>query len=674
MFNFVQDPFEKVPNDVKIKTLGLSKKETKSMTKTDIDAKYFLKSQLYEFLKELNITQMKVVLHKNGSILCSAVPGAGKTKTLVYKVAYLIEHCCVDPNRILVITFTKKAANEIRERIEKILSHEQDDRIISGTFHSVCHRFLKSLGMLKSVTHIDDAKQQLIIEEIVQKMSNSDSADTKFMKSIVKTSLNEIAKAKNELISPKDFKLKYGDGMMANIYEKYEDYMIEHNYVDYDNLLVWLVKEIRQNSLTREYLENRFDYVFVDEFQDTNFLQFEIVSCFANKSKNITIVGDSDQSIYGWRFADSTNIKKFKQTFPKHVVYLLNHSYRSTQHIINCANSVIQQEKGRINNKIVTNNEQGDKVSLYEFIDPDSEASYVCRKINNITDPNKSHKISLSQVAILLRTNYQSRIYEELLTKLKIPFQVLGNNDFYKSEEIQTIISYLKIVINKKDVLSFKKIICVYGDMGDMICQRLDEMGWEKFITEPYDERLDDTIKVITECTKMVMLREEPFKIVEYIVNKINLFETMKGEYGLDDAAKKWENVGELINLSQRYETLDTFLMDLATTENGKETFGPKVTILTIHSSKGLEWDVVYIPSIVESLIPHSRSIDPKNINSTAEISEERRLLYVAMTRAKKKLFLSYCRTIKIFGRKEVVQMSRFLKDFPSESFVLTKA
>lgn len=676
-FILKHDPFTDVSKKDKIKTLK-SLGITKKMTDAEINLQYFLKSQLYLFLNELNDTQMNVVLHKNGSILCSAVPGAGKTKTLVYKVAYLIEHCKIDPNRILVITFTKKAANEIKERIEQILSGDDendldnsdnsDNQIVSGTFHSICHRFLKSLGIIKNMTHIDDTKQQMIIEEIINNMSKTDNTESaKFIKAMVKNSINEIAKAKNQLLSPSDLSVKYGEGLISQIYEKYEQYLIRHNYIDYDDLLVKFVKEIKNNDESKNYLENRFDYVFVDEFQDTNFLQFEIVSCFARKSNNITIVGDSDQSIYGWRFADSSNIKKFQDTFKNHTVYILDQSYRSTQHIINCANSVIQQEKGRINNKIITNNENGDKVALHEFIDIDSEAKYICTKI-------KLCKFDFSNIAILLRTNHQSRIFEENLTKMKIPFQLVGCNNFYKSDEIQFVMSYLKFIINKKDTLSFRSIIEIYGDDRDSICKTLDTVGWKTFIESPYDSRLCNVINIITHCTNMISSKSaEPFEIVKYIIDKTNLFEMMKSEYGENAVIERWENIGELMNLSQQYESIETFLIDLVVTENGKQLSGPKVTILTVHSSKGLEWDVVFVPSIVESLIPHFMSIDEKNTNSTAEISEERRLLYVAMTRAKKKLYLSYCRTIKKFGRKEVVQISRFLKNLPQESIILTK-
>ena len=444
-------------------------------------------------------------------------------------------------------------------------------------------------------------------------------------------------------------------------------------YIDFDDLLVRLVNEIKTNDESRKYLEDRFDYVFVDEFQDTNTLQFEILSCFANKTKNITIVGDSDQSIYGWRFADSSNIKKFKDTFTDHTIYLLNQNYRSTWHIINCANSVIQQEKGRINNNITTSNTTGHRVNLNEFMDTDTEARFICNKISHLTNPNKIQKVSFSDIAILLRTNQQGRIFEELLTKLKIPFQLVGGYDFYQSDEVQFVIAYLKFIVNKKDIISFRYIINLYGKELETTCKTLESVGWDDFIANPYNEKINDTIELIELCTQMYEKKEEPVNLIKQIIESTNLFDKIIEEHGKESGTERWENIGELINLSERYETIETFLIDIVTTENGKQSIGPKVSILTVHSSKGLEWDVVFIPSIVETIIPHSRSIDPQNINSTNEIAEERRLLYVAMTRAKNRLFLSYCKTIKSFGRKSVVEISRFLKNLPKESYELVK-
>lgn len=670
------DPFSNVSIETKMSTLKISKRNAKKMNTKEINLMYFKKSKLYEFLKTLNPIQMNIVLHKNGSVICSAVPGAGKTKTLVYKVAYLIEHCNVDPNRILVITFTKKAANEIRDRIEQILLKTQDNRIISGTFHSVCHRFLKALGLINKTTHIDSNKQTSIIQNIVSELTNEDLHDNKFAKSLVMTSLNEIANAKNKLLKPVDLKNQKGNThieIISQIYEKYENFLNQHNYIDFDDLLVRLVNEIKTNSSSKEYLENRFDYVFVDEFQDTNMLQFDIIKCFAVKNKNITIVGDTDQSIYGWRFADSSNITKFKETFPDYTLYLLNHNYRSTRHIINCANSVIKQDLNRINSDIITTNDNGNLVELNEFTDQLSEATYICNKILHLSNKTKNNYTNLSEIAILLRTNQQTQIFENILTKLKIPFKLLGNYDFYDSEEIQLVLSYLKFIVNKTDIFSFKYLIDIYGDPRDNACQMLESIGWDNFINNPYDERIDINISTIVEATKMYNDKQNISMIIQYIIKSINLYDRLVDEFDSNTIKERWDNVGELLNISERYETIETFLIDMVTTENGKKMEGDKISLLTTHSSKGLEWNIVFVPSIVESFIPHFRSIDPANLNSASELSEERRLLYVAMTRAKLRLFLSYTKTIKVFGKKETVQISRFLNHLPKDSISFAK-
>lgn len=661
MNSIKNDPFCDVPKIKKIRALGISISKSKTLSESEINLQYFKKSRLYDFLKGLNQVQMEIVLHKCGSIICSAVPGAGKTRTLVYKVAYLIEHCGVDPSRILVVTFTKKSADEIRERIEKILSKERDERVITGTFHSICHRFLKALGKIKGITHVDDDKKSYILQEIITGLSKN--TDTKYVKAVLKNSLNDISNAKNNMVNIADYKLKDPDSLRTKIYEKYQEYLNDHNHIDFDDLLMKMAEEMRTNEESRNYLENRFDYVFVDEFQDTSTLQFEIVACFAKKTKNITIVGDTDQSIYGWRFADSTNINKFIEMFPDHTKYYLSHNYRSTKNIVNCCNSVIEQEKNRINNKIVTDNNAGDKVILHEFVDPDTEARNIATKIAYL---NKHNKIDFCNIAILLRVNSQSRALEEALSKNKIPFKLVGTQDFYNSDEIQFLISYLKFLINKKDILSFRTIINIYGDERDIACKKLEQDGYAKFSQSYDDERAIQLFELIKKCDDLIANSEEPTTILQTIIDDIDY------EYELDDD-NKWANVGELVNVSKRYQTLETFLMDIVIAENGKMSMSSEVSILTVHTAKGLEWDVVFIPSIVESLLPHSKAIDPQNIDSKNQVAEERRLLYVAMTRAKQKLFLSYCRTIFEFGRKKVVQMSRFLNFLPQESFTLLK-
>lgn len=661
------DPFYNINRETKLKKLKL-KSKTK-LSDVEINTKYFFQSKLYlTLLKDLNDIQLKVVLNTNGSIYCSAVPGAGKTKTLVYKVTYLIEHCNVKPNKILVITFTKKASHEVRDRIEYIVNQNHTERIVSGTFHSVCHKFLREYGIINNTVILDSDKQKIIIEEILKNIISEKNIpeNEKLAKNKSYEIITEIASAKNKLKNAYEYSKSTTDLLNIEIYNKYEKYLIDHNYCDYDDLLVKMIYMIRLNKKIKKDLENKFEYVFVDEFQDTNSLQFEIISCFANKTKNITVVGDTDQSIFGWRFADSKIIEKFNMTFPNHIKYCLDQNYRSTQNIINCSNSVICQDKNRINTKIWTHNNEGDKVTLYETNDLNTEAKYITDCILKL---NNEQKISFGNIAVLIRMNRQSRIFEELFTKAKIPFDMIGSYDFYNSDEIQDILSYLKFIINKKDIISFKRIIDVNGDDRNIITNELDEKGWKTFISDKIDVRIKSFVKIIKECDKMKNNNKFPTEIIEYILKKINYCKYFEEQYDTENLHERIENVKELLNASQKYETIDSFLIDIMlTSESCNKNIGSKVSITTIHASKGLEWDVVFIPSIVENIIPSYLSIS--SIDSKEQINEERRLLYVAMTRAKLKLFLSYSKTIKSYRNTEVVKISRFLNDLPKESIV----
>ena len=713
MFNEIHDPFHYIQITEKKSMLKIenNKRNTKKL-KEHINYQYFLHSELFNYLKDLNTTQLKVVLHGDGNIMCSAVPGAGKTKTLVYKVTYLIKYQKVNPDKILIITFTKKASNEISKRIKNSLSELTSTQttqttqttnvetykndVISGTFHSICYKFLKMFGLMEGITHIDDEKQFQIIEQILKNNPQYNKIDQKYFKTFVKNILNVISEIKNNLHDYDNLdklnKLNKLDNLdtknisideIKNIYKKYEEYLFKHNYVDYDNLLVHLKNEINKNNTMREYLENRFDYVFVDEFQDTNSLQFEIIKYFGKKSKNITVVGDSDQSIYEWRFADSKNIIKFKNTFPNCTTYLLNHSYRSTQNIINCANSVIKQEKDRINDSIITNNETGTKVLLSEYSNNELEAKDICTKILNIIKKsNDSNDLNFPNVAILFRTNYQLKLFENSLIKYKIPYKTANNEDIYKSEEIQFLVSYLKFIVNKKDVLSFGKITQIYGDERENICNNIINNGWDSFVSNPYDKRLTATIKILKKCEKMAKLNGNVHNIINFIITKIDFYKMIKGELGEIDARKKWIDIETFINQSKNYESIENFLIDVIAFENHEALTSTLtsncISILTVHSSKGLEWDTVFIPSVVESIYPHfkfknnvsntSNTSNVTNFSDVVNIAEERRLLYVGMTRAKKNLYLSHCKNIKMFGKNEQVKISRFLDDLPKDS------
>lgn len=669
LLQLVNDPFCNISKLNKIKHLKLSVKTQKKLSDSDINSLYFFNSDLYKIsLKDLNKVQLEIVLHKEGSILVSAVPGAGKTKVVSKKVAYLISHCKINPTRILVITFTKKAANELKERIGNMIKTDNEDDLVIGTFHSICHRFIKSLKIEKNFTVLDDEHQKSIINNLINKYKTNDKPDNMSSSKNIKDILYKISEQKNKLVAPEEFKKVCEKPIDGKIYEEYIDYLNNHNYLDFDDLINILLRAIRTNSAVREFIENRFDYVFIDEFQDTNTLQFDLISHFAKRTKNIMVVGDTDQSIYAWRFADPKIITKFNETFKNYKLYQLEQNYRSTKHIIECNNSIIKQDLNRLNNRIWTQNEDGEKVILHQEIDQNGEVKFIANEIKKLKDKG----INYDQMVILIRTNWQSRIFETIFSQKKIPYQLIESKDFYKNEEIQYVLSFLRFIVNRKDVISFKVTVNASYDDTMMIINEIEKNGWDNIIlNDKIAKKIKSYINLIDECDKLIFEEKIVSDIILHILEKTNYKRALELEYGHTIAQEKWECLSELVNFATRYYTIETFLMDTQLTSecSGKNALGGKVSILTIHSAKGLEWDIVFIPSIVENIIPLERSINSGNCKGG--LDEERRLLYVAMTRAKKQLFLTHCRKIMNFGKTAIVELSRFLKDLPNESITI---
>jgi DNA helicase-2/ATP-dependent DNA helicase PcrA len=447
--------------------------------------------------------------------------------------------------------------------------------------------------------------------------------------------------------------------------------MNTHNYIDYDDLLMKMVLSIRNNEKFREKIQNRFEYVLVDEFQDTNSLQFEITQTFAMKLMNITIVGDIDQSIYGWRFADYTNIVKFQTIFPTHTKYLMQQNYRSTQNIISCSNSIIEQTSDRLNEKVWSSNETGDKVIVKLTTDQNDEANFV---VNQIINLNKNKHVEYNEIAILIRTHFCSRAFEESLSRNKIPYKVVGDYKFYEREEIQDILSYLKFIVNFKDVLSFERIINVpKRGIGNVhttkISKILVDNGWDILISDKnYKNKLNSFIFVINSCIDMINDKKNALEIVNFIVDQIKYKKYLEDKYEKEKAVDKWNNVDELVNVASRFYTIESLLIDIQLVDetNEKNNANNKVTISSIHSAKGLEWDSVFVTTINDGNIPHYFALtDDKPIQ---KVDEERRLLYVATSRARKYLTLSYCKKMMSFGKSSMSSVSRFLNNLPTDA------
>lgn len=663
------DPFCNVSKKIKIQALNIPTKEQKKYTENEINVMYFTNSELFKTkLADLNFPQLELVLYKNGSILVSAVPGAGKTKVVSKRVAHLIDYHKVNPTKILVITFTKKAATELKERIGNMITTDNEDDIVIGTFHSVCHRFIKSLKIAKNFTVLDEDKQKGIISDIITNYTTENKHFESPTNKIINEFANKISSLKNNMISVSEFKLSaktHIENVQSHVYEQYENYKQQHNYLDFDDLLTKLLMAIRSDDNIREFIENRFDFIFVDEFQDTNSLQFEIIAHFAKRTQNIMVVGDTDQSIYRWRFADSQIITKFMDTFKNYKLHKLEQNYRSTQHIVACSNSVIQQDNNRLNSNIWTNNDVGDKVILHQELDLDGEAKYIADNITQL----KNNGISYGDIVILLRTNAQSRSFETIFAKRKIPFKLMESQNFYGSEEIQNVLSFLRFIVNRKDVISFSMIVNAGKYTIQEACRELENNSWDDAIKHNlFNTTFLPLVKLLESCDKMIQNGSIVSDIILHILEMTKYKDTLEIEYSESTVEKMWDNVSELVNFATRYYTIETFLMDTQLTSEceGKPIAGGKVSIMTIHSAKGLEWNYVFVPSIVEGIIPHSRSIDCTDSNNS--IDEERRLLYVAMTRARKQLFLTYCKKIMIMGKIEHTGLSRFLKNLPKES------
>lgn len=665
------DPFNNISKTKKIKSLKISEKDKQKYTTDEINMMYFMNSELFKTkFADLNFSQLEIVLHKEGSILVSAVPGAGKTKVVSKRVAHLIDHHKINPSKILVITFTKKAALELKERIENIISVENADDIVIGTFHSVCHRFIKALKIQTNFTVLDEDIQKGIISSIIMQYACEKSSADIPSKKLIFEFLNKISALKNNMVSVEEFRKVVKSKTEKElfdlyVYEKYETYNKEHNYLDFDDLLIKLLNEINSNPNVKNFIENRFDYIFVDEFQDTNSLQFEIISSFAKLKQNIMVVGDTDQSIYRWRFADSQIISKFMLTFEGYTLYKLEQNYRSTQHIVSCSNSVIMQDNNRLNNNIWTNNEIGHKVLLHLEVDPDTEANFIAQEIIKL---KKTNNVEYGNIVILLRTNAQSRSFETIFSKIKIPYKMTDSQNFYGCEEIQNILSFLRFIVNKKDTISFAMIVNAGKYAIEEACLLLENNDWSMVKNHDLFKTtlsFKSLVDILDQCDLMITNKKIVSDIMLYILETTKYKQTLDIEYDKSTVEKMWDNIGELINFATRYYTIETFLIDTQLTgqTEGKPIAGGKVNLMTIHSAKGLEWDYVFVPSVVEGIIPHSRSLD-----LVSTIDEERRLLYVAMTRAKKQLYLTYCKKIMIMGKIEYPKLSRFLNNLPSES------
>lgn len=635
-------------------------------------------------LELLNREQQEAVLHVDGPLLILAGAGSGKTRVLTYRIAHLIDECGVNPWNILAITFTNKAAGEMRERVDKIVGYGSESIWIS-TFHSTCvrilRRYIDRLGYDTNFTIYDTEDQKTVMKSVCQKLQ----LDSKLYKE--RMLLNVISHAKDEYISPNEFLLEakgdFRQEKIAQAYVEYQKELKKNNALDFDDLLVKTVELFQSCPDVLEYYQNRFRYIMVDEYQDTNTVQFKFISTLARQYRNLCVVGDDDQSIYKFRGANIRNILDFEKVFPDAKVVKLEQNYRSTQNILNAANGVIANNRGRKEKALWTENEQGEPILFQQFQNGYEEAEYVSGEISKKV---RKGEAEYQDFAVLYRTNAQSRLFEEKFLYANIPYKIVGGVNFYSRKEIKDILAYLKTIDNGKDDLAVRRIINVpkrgignvtlakvqaYADSRDIsFFEALEEAGEIPGLGKAA-LKIQPFVHLIHEM-RLSLADMSIQDLIQAILDKTGYAEGLKHE-DTDESEARLENIDEFINKAVTYEegaeepNLSGFLEEVALVADidSVEDGDNRVLLMTLHSAKGLEFPYVYLAGMEDGLFPSYMSIaadDP-----TEEIEEERRLCYVGITRAMKELTITCARCRMVRGETQYNNVSRFVREIPSE-------
>ena len=635
----------------------------------------------------LNEQQREAVYHTEGPLLILAGAGSGKTRVLTHRIAYLIEERGVNPWNILAITFTNKAAGEMRERVDDIVGFGSESIWVS-TFHSTCVRILRRhidrLGYDTNFTIYDTDDQKMLMRDICKYLQ----INTKIYRE--RNLLAAISAAKNEMVSPEGFRLRaegdFSRQRIASVYEEYEKQMKANNALDFDDLLVKAVQLLKTQPDVLDYYQERFRYIMVDEYQDTNNVQFQFVSTLAAKYRNLCVVGDDDQSIYKFRGADIRNILNFENVFEDAKVIKLEQNYRSTGTILDAANAVIRNNRGRKDKTLWTDNGQGEKIELRQFDTGYDEAEYIVGDIRGHVD---SGDCSYNDNAVLYRTNAQSRLFEEKLVSANIPYKLVGGVNFYARREIKDLLSYLKTIDNGKDDLAVRRIINVpKRGIGLTSVTRVQEYALQRGVSF-YEAVLGADLipgigrglpKLESFAALIEHFRSEAGKmsileLLEDIIETTGYIEELKTE-GEIEAEARIENIDELKNKAADYEescqergeapTLGGFLEEVALVADidSLDEDSDYVVLMTLHSAKGLEFPHVYLAGLEDGLFPSYMTVTSDN---PEELEEERRLCYVGITRAMKQLTLTCARRRMVRGETQYNKMSRFLKEIPAD-------
>ncbi|MGN1299495.1 MAG: DNA helicase PcrA [Candidatus Scatovivens sp.] len=633
-----------------------------------------------ELLNGLNDKQYEAVTNTEGPSLVIAGAGSGKTKVLTHKIAYLIKEKNIAPWNILAITFTNKAANEMKERVEKLIGDVAKDMWI-GTFHSICVRILRKtidrIGFNSSFVIFDTSDQKTMIKKILKK----EEIDDKLFSD--KSVMYEISNAKNEMLEPEDYLKKYSGDMrkevIGKIYKLYQKNLKENNAIDFDDIINFTIKVILDNPDILEFYSNKFRYVLVDEYQDTNKAQFTLVSLLASKYGNITVVGDNDQGIYSFRGADISNILNFEKDFPGTKIIKLEQNYRCTGNILDVANSVIKNNQTKYEKKLWTSNEKGVLPTVYSGDDEYDEARYIVEKINSL---KSQEYYKYSDFAILYRMNSQSRSIEDILRREDIPYKIVGGLKFYERKEIKDIIAYLRLIQNPNDNISLTRIINEpKRGVGKTSLENIENIASDNGISmyeviknaEQYglNRVFVNTREFISVIDELISKKDNILisELVKETLNKTGYTKALELE-GTTEAETRIENLEEFLSVAIEFEeesadnSLSEFLegITLSSDLDGVEESEDSVTLMTLHSAKGLEFPVVFLVGMEEGIFPGYKSIGEEK-----ELEEERRLCYVGITRAKENLFLTCAKQRTLFGSTSCNSPSRFLKEIPKE-------
>lgn len=636
-----------------------------------------------DILSGLNDAQKLAVKHGDGPLLILAGAGSGKTKTLTHRIAYLISVKHVNPSTILAVTFTNKAAKEMRKRLANLLGSNSEDRFFMpwmGTFHGICVKLLRidgeHIGLSRNFVIYDEDDKQSLIRNSIKQLS----LDPKIIKPQMVSSV--ISKSKNELIDAETYEATASypnQKNIAKVYKKYEENRKKSGALDFDDLLTETIKLFSESPEIKDKWSRYFKYILIDEYQDTNNAQYTIVKHLVDKAKNICVVGDDWQSIYSWRGADYKNILNFEKDFNGAQVVKLEQNYRSTNNILKAAQNVITKNQNRTDKTLWTDSKTGEPVHIHALRDESEEAHFI---VDRIYSQSSIKARTYDDFAVLYRTNAQSLVLEKAFINFRIPYKIVGSTRFYDRKEIKDVISYLKFIYQNSDEVSFRRIINVPA-------RSLGDSSLEKFMNFYLHSNSDilTALNMVDKCEGLTPRAKKSFMEFANIISKIKLNSenTNPGELisqivkitnykdYLDDGSEKSldriENIGSLISEAQNYATISDYLEEVSLmSSTDAESENDKVTLMTLHSAKGLEFPVVFIAGLEEGILPHARVYDS---GKNDDLEEERRLMYVGMTRARQELHLCYALSRSVFGSRNYNQMSRFISEM-DESYVET--